>query len=129
MPSHLIALLLACLACSSCVSAPTDATAPAAETLPRIRALVGAAACTDNAQCRTAPLGSRACGGPEAYLAWSSAATPAAPLQQLLDRYQREREQADAKAGMASVCTVVPDPGAVCRAGACQLRGRESDRS
>lgn len=141
MPSKLIALLLACAACSGCASdlsatpppaaasaSSADASGPAA-TLPQIRALVGAAACTDSAQCRSAPLGSRACGGPEAYLAWSTAATAAAPLQQLLDRYRREREQADAAAGMQSVCTVVPDPGAQCRAGVCQLRGAGPDRS
>lgn len=123
-------LLLGCTACSS--SSPAVKPAPRAAPptlLAEMRALAGAAACTDSVQCRTVPLGARACGGPEGYLAYSSAATAAAPMQALADRYAEQRRAAHASSGMLSTCQFMPDPGAVCRAGACQLRGAGPDPS
>ncbi|MFC0131693.1 hypothetical protein CR105_12670 [Massilia eurypsychrophila] len=123
-------LLLACAACkaggpapSSTVPAVLAAVAPAAANdLPaQMRAQIGNAACTDSAQCKTVPLGARACGGPEGYLAYSAAKTPAAPLLALAERYAQQRSAEQAAAGMASTCQMAVDPGAVCQAGACQL--------
>jgi hypothetical protein len=84
--------------------------------------MVGSAACTESSQCHTLALGARACGGPENYLAWSSAHTEAAPLRALAERYNNERRAEIAKSGEMSTCRFIPDPGAQCRAGACQLR-------
>jgi hypothetical protein len=135
----LILLLLAsCAACStgatpssaqsaqSAQSPPSQPAPPAAnagqgDTLARIRAMVGTPSCSSDAECHTLAIGHRACGGPESYLAWSSASTPQAELQALGERYQQERRAADAASGMMSTCRFLPDPGAVCRAGTCQL--------
>jgi hypothetical protein len=127
-------LLLACTACSAAgptgtpapaAKAPVAAAAPPASSdLPgQMRALVGTAACTESAQCKTVPLGARACGGPESYLAYSTATTPAAPLQALAERYAQQRRAEQAASGMMSTCQFMPDPGAQCRAGSCQLGG------
>lgn len=93
--------------------------APAA--LERIRALIGTPACASDAQCHTLAIGAKACGGPESYLAWSSASTPEAELRTLGERYKEERRAANAASGMMSTCSFLADPGASCKAGSCQL--------
>jgi len=98
------------------------AASPAAAdaTLGRIQALVGTASCSNDAQCHSLALGARACGGPERYLAWSSAHTPEAQLQALGEQYKAERRAANTADGRMSNCRFMPDPGAVCKAGTCQ---------
>lgn len=124
-------LLLACAACSGAGPAAPPAlpgasaqVAPAASSrLPdQMHAQIGTAACTDSAQCKTVALGARACGGPEGYLAYSTAVTPTAPLQALAERYAQQRRAEQAASGMMSTCQFMVDPGAQCRAGSCQLR-------
>jgi len=83
--------------------------------------MIGDAACSDASQCRTLPVGARACGGPEAYLPYSTANLSEPALQALAARYKSEREAQNAASGMMSNCRFIPDPGAVCRAGTCQL--------
>ena len=120
-------ILLACATCVACAAtarAPTKpkvAAVPAGDTLAQIRALIGDAACTDNAQCHTLAIGARPCGGPQAYLPWSSAKTDGAALAVLGERFKKEREAAIAASGEMSTCQFLPDPGASCRAGTCQL--------
>lgn len=115
-------LLIFAAGCSSHAGiAPAPAEAPRVTTLEQIRALIGTASCTDSSQCQTVPIGARACGGPQRYLAWSSTQTSGDALQALADRYKAER-QAEIKAkGEISDCRFLVDPGAVCRAGTCQL--------
>ena len=120
-------LLLACVTCVACAATasrpvkPAPATPATGDTLARIRALIGDAACSDSSQCHTLALGARPCGGPQAYLPWSSAKTDGAALAVLADRFKKEREAAIAASGEMSTCQFLPDPGAVCRAGTCQL--------
>ena len=127
----MVLAVLACCACSAVtpdtVPAPVTAPAPSADLLPQIRALIGTAACTDNAQCHTLPLGARACGGPQSYLPWSSAHTDGAALRALGQRYQEQQRAQDAAAGMLSDCRFIADPGAQCRAGTCQLNASGPD--
>jgi hypothetical protein len=100
----------------------TGAAQPAAAdaTLRRIQALVGIPSCSSDAQCHSLALGARACGGPERYLAWSSAHTAEAELHALGEQYQAERRAANTADGRMSNCRFMPDPGAVCKAGTCQ---------
>jgi hypothetical protein len=127
MRTLLFLLLAGCTACTTVAapqSAPQSRTTSGqgqSDTLARIRALVATPACSSDSQCHTLPLGHRACGGPESYLAWSSAKTSQPELEALGERYKEERRAADAAAGMQSTCQFMPDPGAVCRAGTCQL--------
>lgn len=92
--------------------------------LAQIRAEIGAAACSHDAQCRTLPVGAKACGGPAAWWPWSDTGANGQRLQAWadeLDRLQRRRFEAS---GMRSNCQVVPDPGAACVEQRCVLRGR-----
>lgn len=126
-PSPILILLacaasIVCIACTATASAPAKPQAPdAGDTLAKIRALIGAAACTDGSQCHTLALGARPCGGPQAYLPWSSASTDRAALAVLGEQFRKERAAAIAASGEMSDCRFLPDPGAVCRAGTCQL--------
>lgn len=147
----LLPLLFACVACTSKASAPPVPPAPApvsqatpapsppapvpanpaapaqapapkeGDLLAQIRALIGNASCTDGGQCRTLPIGSRACGGPEGYLAYSTSSAPEAELKALAERHKQERADFHAKSGAMSNCRYMPDPGAVCVAGTCRL--------
>lgn len=122
----LMALLLTAalsLACQAQGAASAAAT-PESALLQRITAEVGAAACTSSAECRTLPIGSKACGGPAGWMAWSASASRGDQLQawsQELAERQRQRDQAE---GRMSTCSVVPDPGAMCDAGRCVLARR-----
>jgi hypothetical protein len=134
MRKLILPLILACAACTTDAQPPSAAAQPAparksapapdaaqTETIGQIRSMVGTAACTEASQCRTLPLGARGCGGPEGYLAYSTANTAEAALQALGQRYKQEREKYNASSGMVSDCRFMVDPGAVCQAGACQL--------
>ncbi len=101
--------------------APSNDAAAGQDSLARLRAAIGSAACTDNGQCRSLPVGARACGGPEAYLAYSTAGGKEAELRAMAEQHQKERQAANARSGMMSTCRFMPDPGAVCSAGTCQL--------
>jgi hypothetical protein len=123
MRKLILLLLAACTACST-GAVPQAVQAPGngqGDTLARIRALAATPSCSEDAQCHTLALGARACGGPESYLPWSSARTPQAEIQALGERYKEERRAANAASGAMSTCQFMPDPGAVCRAGTCQL--------
>lgn len=129
MRTLILLILAGCAACTTIAApqaqqAPQTRTAPAdapGDTLGRIRALVGTASCSSDAQCHTLPLGARACGGPDSYLPWSSEKTSQAEIQALGERYKEERRAANMATGAISTCQFLMDPGAVCRAGTCQL--------
>lgn len=136
MRTLFLSLIMACTACTTDAGVPPDqqkpsSTTPApaptpapvatASTLDQIRALIGSAACSDASQCRTLPIGARACGGPEGYLAYSTSSSPEPELLALAERHKQERADFHAKSGVMSNCRFMPDPGAVCVAGTCQL--------
>ena len=75
---------------------------------------VGRAACSDDAQCRTLALGSKPCGGPEGYMAWSVAATDARQIEALALRYQQARQARNQRLGLVSDCAMVPEPAVRC---------------
>lgn len=130
----LLCLLGACSAAAPADSPATASTPPAAATpaptpaaqRERILGLVGEARCDADAQCRTLPMGSKPCGGPESYLAWSSQQTPAEPLQTLAAQYAAARRAEAQRLGLLSNCMVVTDPGARCIAQHCVLRSATS---
>ena len=142
MRTLLLSLIMACTACTTNAGAPAEPQAPApspksaaapgaaaAGTLDQIRAMIGNAACSGPSQCRTLPVGARACGGPEAYLPYSTANLSEPALKALAERYKSEREAHNQASGMVSNCRFIPDPGAVCRGGTCQLGTGEASAS
>ncbi len=80
----------------------------------KVQRLIGPARCTADAQCRSLPLGSRACGGPDSFVAWSVRATDAPALKRAAQRYTLWQAQAQQLSGAQSICMVEVDPGATC---------------
>jgi hypothetical protein len=133
MKKLLLLLLFGCTACTTQANDPsksplkgeagTGVMTPAkpGDTLAEIRRLIGTPACSENAQCRTLPVGAAACGGPQEYLPFSNASTDEGQLRALAERSKVERQAEIKSSGEMSICIHRPDPGAVCVAGACQL--------
>jgi hypothetical protein len=84
--------------------------------LMQVHRLIGEAACTTNADCRTVAVGAKACGGPDAYLAWSARHTDAKALAAAAARYAELRRSQNEQSGRMSNCAFVSDPGARCEA-------------
>lgn len=122
-PLHLL------LAAGVAVTAACAAQIPPRSDRASIQSLIGDAACSSDAQCKTIGVGAKACGGPQSYLAFSTARTDESALRALAEASaEADRKRAEAK-GMVSTCSVVPDPGAFCdlnrptagSAGSCRL--------
>ena len=102
-------------ACAAAVEpAPAPGPALSGDSLAALQALIGDAACSGDAQCRTVGVGARACGGPDAYLAWSTARTDAAALDAAAQRHAAARRKANESGRSMSICRFEVDPGAVC---------------
>jgi hypothetical protein len=131
---HLLATALACAALASCAQTPPatpSTTPPEAESVRldrELRALIGPASCSTDAQCRTVAVGAKACGGPAGYWAWSTQGTDAEALTALAARQTEAQRREVASSGMRSNCSIVSDPGAACVAGRCQVQGPASAR-
>lgn len=133
LPSwHLGAALLLSLVLPACAVEPKAAGLPARsapELLSQIQAQIGDAACDTDQQCRSLAVGSKACGGPEAYLAWSTRRSQESRLQALAAEHTAVRQVENQRSGMASDCALLTDPGARCQAGRCVLRGPQQGGS
>jgi len=109
-------LLAAALALSTACAGVEPGPAPTAAA--SVEALIGDAACDNDAQCGTIGVGAKACGGPQAYLAWSSKRTDEAALKQAAERQAAAAAAAARASGIMSNCMVTKDPGAYCAASA-----------
>ena len=116
VPLRWLTALLLGSAVGGCTSAQPDR--PLADdrsAREEIGQLIGKAHCKKDADCRTLAIGHKACGGPEAYLAWSTVNTDAQMLVAAAQRYASARRlQVDKPGAPASNCAVVSDPGAHC---------------
>jgi hypothetical protein len=120
------ALVTGLLALGACQAQPAAAPAAGAAAdeaalLARIRSAVGDARCSADAQCRTLPIGEKACGGPQSWLAWSTSSLQADKLPGWATELAALARARNAQSGMMSTCQYMPDPGAVCQAQRCVL--------
>ncbi|AKJ29779.1 hypothetical protein [Caldimonas brevitalea] len=115
-------LLVLLAGCSATPSAAPPDLRSAQALRQEIETAVGDAACTSDAQCRTLPMGAKACGGPERYLPWSTARSDGARLTALSRELETARRAQQRESGMVSNCSMVTDPGARCAEGRCVLR-------
>jgi hypothetical protein len=129
-----LSLILTACAPSARDGAARDAGSPIAGPIPPVqqesdsakvarleresRALVHADGCTAS-QCRTAPLGSRPCGGPREYLVYCAATTDSAALFAKLAELARAEEAWNQARGLASTCEYRMPPGTAVQGGRC----------
>lgn len=123
MKKLLLILLLGCTACTTQAddASSTAVAAPPGNILAEIQRAIGTPTCNSSAECRTLPVGAKACGGPDAYLAWSTLHGDEAALRALSERSRAQRKADIQRTGEMSICRHTPDPGARCVAGTCQL--------
>lgn len=136
-PHLALFLLVTALATSSCAQNATRggaADAPGGgSALAQIEAIIGDAACHTDNECRVIGIGAVACGGPEAFRAWSAFRTHQGKLEDLVARDAAVRRSELERLGMQSTCVVKPIPTVTCVAsgkagelGRCTLRAPRS---
>jgi hypothetical protein len=84
------------------------------------RALAVAEGCTDVSQCKSAPVGVRACGGPRDYVVYCSATTDEDALLKELSRLQKSEQQYNEQCGVMSICIFTAEPQVDLVNGVCQ---------
>jgi hypothetical protein len=84
------------------------------------KALVKTGGCSSPAQCRTAPVGSKACGGPRYYLVYCSLTTDSASLFRKLDAIAAGEREYNTRYQMVSTCELRLPPTATLSGGYCQ---------
>lgn len=117
-------LFVAALIVSACVQPPPngsvgDSTPPPASAQPgsqeadwaailrledEAKAIAKTSGCATVSQCRTAPVGNRACGGPRYYLAYCSTSTDSVALFRKLDEIVAAENAYNRKYQLASTC-------------------------
>jgi len=114
----LVAVCLAVTACAQVPAAPTANTAPRSDGptsgIHQIEQIIGPASCSNDGECRIIGVGALACGGPEAYRAWSIVRTDAVALEQAVAMDSAARRAELEREGMRSTCAVRPVPGVAC---------------
>ena len=85
-----------------------------------IRELIGQPECSDAAQCRSIPFGSKPCGGPWEYLVYSTTQTDSILLAEYVMEYNRFEDEMNKKYGYMSDCMVILPPTSLeCSKGLC----------
>ena len=86
------------------------------------KAIVKADGCTSADQCRTAPVGSRACGGPRYYLVYCSRTTDSAALYRKLNAVAEAEREYNTRYQLASTCEFRMPPTVALSGGSCQAQ-------
>ena len=86
------------------------------------KAIVKAGECTSPAQCRTAPVGSRGCGGPRYYLVYCSATTDSVALYRKLDAVSAAEREYNTRYKILSTCEFRMPPKVALSGGSCQAQ-------
>lgn len=78
--------------------------------------------CQDVSQCRSAPVGSKACGGPRSYVVYCATSTDEERLLRALDQLVKREDRFNRQCGAISTCEFLLPPTlelveGVCRAG------------
>jgi hypothetical protein len=86
------------------------------------KALVKIDGCSSASDCRTAAVGSRACGGPRYYLVYCSRTTDSAALFHKLDAVAAAEREYNAKYQLVSTCEFRMPPKVALNGSACQAQ-------
>jgi len=86
------------------------------------KALVKPDGCASVGQCRTAPVGSRPCGGPRYYLVYCSLTTDSAALYRKLDAVAAAEREFNNRYQLASTCEFRMPPNVGLVGGSCQAQ-------
>jgi hypothetical protein len=76
--------------------------------------------CSTADQCRVAPVGAKACGGPRYWITWCPASTDSAALFQKLDELRTAEQNFNQVHGVVSDCSIIGPPTPMVSAGVCR---------
>ena len=83
------------------------------------KAIAKADGCSAAAQCRTAPVGSRACGGPRYYIVYCAQSTDSAAIFRKLDAVATAEREYNQRYNLVSTCEFRMPPNVGLVAGSC----------
>lgn len=83
------------------------------------KAMLKISGCSSAAQCRTAPVGSRACGGPRYYLVYCAQTTDSAALFRKLEAVAAAEREYNQRYKLVSTCEFRMPPNVALVAGSC----------
>jgi hypothetical protein len=83
------------------------------------KTLVKVTGCASSSECRTAPVGSRGCGGPRYYIPYCAKATDSAALASKLDQVAKAEQAYNTKYQLASTCEMRMPPPVTLTGGVC----------
>jgi hypothetical protein len=86
------------------------------------KAIVRTDGCSTASECRTAPVGSRGCGGPRYYLVYCSRTTDSAALFAKLKAVEAAEREYNARYNIASTCEFRMPPKVALTGGSCQAQ-------
>jgi hypothetical protein len=86
------------------------------------KAIAKANGCTASSDCRSAPVGSRACGGPRYYLAYCARSTDSVALFRKLDEVAAAEKAYNTKHQIVSTCEFRMPPAVEAVSGVCTAR-------
>ena len=75
--------------------------------------------CDTSEQCKVLAVGSRACGGPNEYLVYSTHTTDVETVEQLAEKLTAQESQYNAISGMVSICQHLTRPATQCQQSQC----------
>jgi hypothetical protein len=105
---------------------PSAAVEGDTDTLARLereaRALAKSSGCTSSAECRTAPVGAKACGGPRYWLAYCAATTDSAALFRKLNELKAAEQAYNKAHGVVSDCSFAAPPPLQAVGGSCRAQ-------
>ena len=84
------------------------------------RALARTDGCSTSTQCRTAPVGVNACGGPRLYLVYCAVTTDTVALFRKLDELKAVEMNFNQSTNVISTCELRRPPGVVAEGGSCR---------
>ena len=84
-----------------------------------IQGIVGDAACTHDSECKAIGYGSKPCGGPSSYLAYSVKNTDVPLLEGKVQQFNALQRAHQGKLRIFSDCRVVPKPAVACEQQRC----------
>lgn len=87
------------------------------------KAVADTSGCEDSGECRTAPVGSRGCGGPRYYLVYCSKTTDSAALFTKLAAVSDAESQYNTNYKIVSTCEFRMPPTVALSAGFCRAQG------
>jgi hypothetical protein len=116
-----VALLLVCALAGA--QQPSSDEAQLEALRSEIIQMIADAPCVNVVHCRVLALGSRPCGGPDEYLAYSSHTPNKTVLENKALEYTLIQEDVQRARSVAGVCTVLPKPQLACIDQRCRVVG------